>query len=126
MNNQNIYKTNKYDFVLSGLILFFSFSFIFSFNNNGKNQEIKAFIYTDNKLIKEINLSKHLIVDIDKVRVEVEKGRIRVLKSNCPGGICKHSGWISSPAQTIICLPNKLLIEIVGKDKQLDYDAVSY
>ncbi len=59
------------------------------------------------------------------MEIEVKEGRIRVLKSDCPQKICVQTGWISKPGQTIICVPNKVLIEIVGISNA-EYNAVSY
>ena len=50
----------------------------------------------------------------------MEKGRIRVSKADCPDQICANQGWISDGAVPIICLPHKLMIEIVGGGGELD------
>ena len=46
--------------------------------------------------------------------VQVEKGRIRVSEADCPDQICVNQGWISGGAVPIVCLPHRLMIEIVG------------
>ena len=52
--------------------------------------------------------------------VLVEKGRIRVSEADCPDQICVHQGWISDGLIPIVCLPHRLLIEIVGAGGDLD------
>lgn len=52
--------------------------------------------------------------------VLVEPGAISVKQASCPDKICVRTGKISSPGQTIVCLPDKLIISIAGQNKQAD------
>ena len=52
--------------------------------------------------------------------VQVEKGRIRVSEADCPDQVCVNQGWISGGTVPIICLPHRLMIEIVGGGGGLD------
>lgn len=52
--------------------------------------------------------------------IQVEQGRIRVSAADCPDQVCVEQGWISDGALPIVCLPNKLVIEIVGGEGELD------
>ena len=52
--------------------------------------------------------------------VLVEPGRIRVEKADCPDQICVHQGYISDGSQPIVCLPNRLIIQIQGGGDALD------
>ena len=56
--------------------------------------------------------------------VEVQPGRIRISESECPGGDCVHTGWISRAGSQIICLPNRLVISVTG-DAHQEFDAVT-
>lgn len=47
--------------------------------------------------------------------VEVVEGRVRMLdlgQDLCPRGICSHTGWISRDYESIVCLPNRIMITI--------------
>ena len=50
----------------------------------------------------------------------VEPGRIRVDHADCPDQICVHQGFISDGPTPIVCLPNKLIIQITGGGEALD------
>lgn len=52
--------------------------------------------------------------------IQVEKGRIRVCEADCPDQVCVKQGYISDAARPIVCLPHKLVIEIVGGGETLD------
>ena len=46
--------------------------------------------------------------------VTVEGGQVYVSETQCPGGDCQHTGPISRSGQTIVCLPNRVVISIRG------------
>lgn len=51
----------------------------------------------------------------------IENGTVRMLKATCPDQVCVHTGAISKPGQTIVCLPNRVVIEITGsKESAID------
>lgn len=59
--------------------------------------------------------------------IEVREGMIRVAEANCPEQIDVRQGWISSPYESIVCLPHRLVISILPADPQRrDVDGVSY
>lgn len=46
--------------------------------------------------------------------IVIEKGKVSVIDANCPDKICVEHKEIDSVGETIICLPHKLIVEIVG------------
>ena len=52
--------------------------------------------------------------------VVVEGGRVRVSQADCPDQVCVNQGWISDGTVPIVCLPHKLIVEIVGGGGDLD------
>ena len=52
--------------------------------------------------------------------IQVERGRIRVSHADCPDQVCVEQGWISDGTVPIVCLPHKLMIQIVGGGEALD------
>jgi hypothetical protein len=41
-----------------------------------------------------------------------EKGRIRVLQSECPNKICVNTGWLTKPGDVAICVPGDTIVII--------------
>lgn len=64
-----------------------------------------------------------------EAQLEVKGGAVRLLPmpdSVCPRQICSHTGWIRRPGETIICIPNRLVIRLTGSDPSgLKVDAVT-
>lgn len=58
-------------------------------------------------------------------KLEIQGDRVRMLESDCDDQICVHQGWISEPGETIICLPHRVSVSIVGEGED-DLDHVNY
>ena len=123
----SLLKPNFFDMLLGVVILFLSIgSLIWMKNGKVKSNHVKAVIYQENKILHEIPLSAERDIELDQMDLQVKDGRIRVSYSDCPHKICSHTGFVSIPGQTIVCVPNKVLIEIVGQKSSTKYHAVSY
>ena len=94
---------------------------------SGKTDAPVARITRDGALLEEIDLDRvdetysFTLEDGRGINtVLVERGRIRVSEADCPDRVCVNRGWISDGTAPIICLPHKLMIEIVGGGGDLD------
>lgn len=58
--------------------------------------------------------------------IEIGDGKVRVIEADCPDQLDVKQGYIESPGEVIVCLPNKLVIEIKGKTKDEDIDYISH
>ena len=120
-------RVSLYDKLLIGVLLLFSFISLLSFKNSAV-KDGKAVVYHNGDLLEEICLRKKEVKELHlakgRMKIETRKGSVRVLESSCPHKLCVNMGWIKNKRQAIVCVPNKVLIEIKGVDSQ--YDAVSY
>ena len=60
--------------------------------------------------------------------MEVKAGRVRLLKMDkqiCPQQICSLTGWVEKSYETIVCLPNKITVEI-EENESIDVDEISF
>lgn len=81
----------------------------------------EVYIYKDGKLLEAVSLSVENTVKIDEhITVKISGGAAYVLKSDCKGQDCVKAGKISKVGEMIVCLPNKVVIKIVG-DGEVDY-----
>ena len=51
---------------------------------------------------------------------EVKNGKICLTNASCPDKLCEKTGYISSSGQSIICVPNKITVTVVGSDESVD------
>lgn len=54
----------------------------------------------------------------------IKDGEAELAQASCPDKLCVKQGKISFDGQSIICLPNKVVVTVTGGE-QSDYDAVA-
>lgn len=88
-----------------------------------------AYVYSDDVLVNTICLNEvtepyNFTVnspDGGYNVVSVKNGEIGISEASCPDLVCVHTGYIHSSALPVVCLPNKLVIEIGGApDDEVD------
>lgn len=114
-------------------IYLFIFSLLFSLFSYGRTlsnlKGNKVEVYVDNQLKYVFDLQedkKEYFVDtnLGGVNLEINKMKIRVTSSNSPLKICVKQGWISNSGDTIVGIPDRLLIKVVGTQETDDVDTV--
>ena len=48
--------------------------------------------------------------------IEIKDNKVRVKKEESPLHYCSMQGWVDSVAKPIVCLPNGVIVTIVGQD----------
>lgn len=119
----------KGDLLLYALLLFLFFQLGMKILSFPEIRAEKAEIYVDGSLQYVYPLQeeqKLFFVDtpLGGVDVEIKDKKIRVISSNSPLKLCVKQGWISSPGENIIGVPDRLLIQITGNQPENDVDIV--
>ena len=126
-------KRRKYFRVGDLIIYLFFILFFYTLGEKvlelGEEKPSKVEIYVDGNLKYVYPLQKEerdIFVDtvLGGVNVKLKDNMVRVTTSNSPRKINVKRGWISSPGEVIIGIPDRLLIKIVGNKKDeegLDY-----
>ena len=57
--------------------------------------------------------------------VVIHDGTVHMESADCKNQVCVHTGEISRAGESIICLPNKVVVEITGSTEEEGYDAIS-
>ena len=71
------------------------------------------------------NLSEDQIIEINDTNVcEIKDGEVNMIQADCPDQLCIHQGPIHIQGETIVCLPNRVVVEITGNDKDEQLDGV--
>ncbi len=90
------------------------------FNQKGNYGKIMV----DGMIVEYVDLSieESQIFEYEGVVITFDgKGHIFISETDCPDKLCLNAGKIKNVGQSIICLPNKVTIQIVGDD---GYDIV--
>ncbi len=57
---------------------------------------------------------------IGACKIEIQKGRVRIVESACDHKICVKKGWTYRTGDSIVCLPNRVRVLIVGNQRKID------
>ncbi|OJG81064.1 hypothetical protein RV10_GL004063 [Enterococcus pallens] len=82
---------------------------------------LEAVLRIDGEEIRRFNLVvdqktftyRYEDTDGDYNIIEITDQKIRVREASCRDQVCVRRGWIEKKGDTIVCLPHKLVIEIV-------------
>ena len=113
----------KTDIVLIALLLILSVASYFTLNFGSKSGET-VIIKHDGNIYEELPLSKNTIVELNDGlhcnTVKIHDGCVEMHYANCPDGLCINQGTISRTGEIIVCLPNKVTVEIANGDSEFD------
>ena len=102
-----------------------SLFFISLFQTQGETVQI----FQNNELKYQFSLNdeKKLLIENQGsfIQICIQDRKVWVNDSSCLAKICKKMGKISKTSQTIICVPNKVFIQIIGKNNKKYIDAIT-
>lgn len=123
-------KVTKWDKIIVVCLLIISFlpTAIFTFLNKD-NQNSNIVIMIENETVKSIPLKNDSFSKVYEFSfnnnigyIEMKNGKVRMVemdKEICPNGICSDTGWIDKSYQSIVCLPNKIIVSIQGSKNEV-------
>ena len=86
-------------------------------------------ISIDGELYGRYNLEEEQKIEIhDTNLVEISEGTVKMIWASCPDQLCVHHKKISKDGESIICLPNKIVVSVTGSDEgseENEFDAVA-
>lgn len=116
------------DVILSAIYITITFAMTWYVVQDKVNSEAdKVVVYSDGAIVKTIPWpadNQQFVVEntLGHMTVKIENGHIDVTESDCPDKICVNTKPISNGSEMIVCLPNKIYVEI--KKKTNDSNAV--
>ena len=96
-------------------------------------------IYVDNETVAELSFAPEDCFNYTfsfaqgrhRAVLEIKDGRVRMLplpEELCPRGICAPTGWIAQSYESIVCLPNRIMIVFskMPPGEEGDIDSLSF
>lgn len=104
--------------MLVSLILGACFLSYLVFRDAGKTAEVTVDgNYYGSYEIKE-NQTIDIIIGERKANIlSIKDGQADMTEADCPDKLCVHQKAISYQGESIVCLPNKVVVEIKGKER---------
>lgn len=104
--------------LLAGLLLAFFYL--------GQQAATVCVIRQSQEIVAELPLDEDCVYTVEgdyQNVITIQDGVVTVTSSTCPNQYCVHSSAIDTAGQSIICLPNQLVVELVG-DADAEVDVV--
>lgn len=118
--NEKFHLIKPFEAAIIGIVLFVSIAAIFIMNHLCGGSQTAVICCGDVR--HELSLDEDGLFRFDGIdaEFEVKGGKIRITKVSCPDKICENTGYIGSPGQSIICVPNKITVVVVGSNESID------
>lgn len=117
----------KWDVIIIVALIIISFipEGVMFITNNNKHDSLYVEVYSQGKLFKRLPLEK----DSEEVTftvenefgeniVEIIDGQVKVVEADCYDEICVKAHAISKAGESIICLPHKIVVRVIGEGEQ--------
>ena len=115
--------------ILVFLVVTIAVSFLYVNCLSEGEKNLRVIIKVDGETEKEIKLTDNYnnIIEINSKfgynKIEIKGKTVKMLEADCEDLLCVFNNEISKPFQSLLCLPNRLIVYIEG-DTKLNY--VSY
>lgn len=115
----------KNDILFAIGIFLIAIAFMLMFWKIGSVDVGSVTVTMNGELVGTYSLKKNQEIPIGETNyLVIEDGHADMIKADCPDQICVNHKSISKNGETIVCLPNKVIVEVVGGE-EADVDAVS-
>ncbi len=126
MNKSRAKRMTKADLILISLLLFAGIAGFFAVRTLTGKDAVTVRILSDGELYGTYQLSEEQNIPILKNgnvvnTLQISGRNADMIQADCPDQLCVRQRAISRQGETIVCLPNKIVVEIVGgSDAGLD------
>ncbi len=123
----------KWDFIIIAILMLLSFvpEIVFTVVVGRDYNSTYAEITIAGELQKTIPLTDHSGEEIIEFKskygtniVKINDDNIGIIDATCHDHICMNPEYIKNPGQSLVCLPNKFMIEIKGQKSNDDEEII--
>ena len=120
----NILKKYKNDIILLGIIVVVALVAIIIVNVTKEPGSYVVVVHDQNEVAKySINEDIEIKLTYEENEYNtlvIKDGKVYMTDASCKDHICVKHHKISMTGETIVCLPNKVVIKIIGSDNEVD------
>lgn len=86
----------------------------------------EVIIQVDGEVYETLSLTEDQVLQINDTNTfEIAEGQGRMVQADCPDQLCIHQSPIDRNQQSIVCLPNRVVIT-VESDLEDDVDSIAH
>lgn len=124
-------RIGKRDILLLAVILLAALAFWGGFHLKNRGEGRKVQVTVDGKLYGIYDFEKNaqkipITIDGEVTNtLVIQDHKADMTDADCPDQLCVHQKAVSAPGETIVCLPNKVVVEIVGDQDEAEFDTIA-
>lgn len=94
----------------------------FTASNTKEGGMVRVIIDGEVKAEYDVNVDRVVEFDTEFGHniLTIKDGKVNMTEADCKDQICVHTGVISHGKESIVCVPNRIIIEIVGENGGID------
>lgn len=120
-------KVKKWDVIIIGLFVVASFipALLFGLSERAESSGYYVEIKVEGELYETMQLTGH--TGREEIRIETDLGvnivevvdeKVGIYEADCPDKVCYSPEYIERSGETIVCLPNRIVIEVKGESPE--------
>lgn len=118
----------KKDWLTAAIILLVAL-LVWSVNHFTAKEPAKLQITVNGEIYGTYDLDKNQEIPINDTNIcRIRDGKVSMTEANCPDQICVHTAAVSKDGGSVVCLPNRIVLEIIsqnGEKTQPELDSIS-
>ena len=111
-------RPNRFDAIIAALVALLAIgTAVLFYGSWGKSGPTEVVITHAGAEMTRLSLTENREISVDgdyHLTITVENGAVSVTHSDCPTQDCVRTGTISRTGQSIICLPEQVVVKLVG------------
>lgn len=111
------------DFVIIAVVLLLAAALTAWFALGTSDGQLYAEVWQDDVLVERVKLTDETDreIDLDGHNVIVLAGKTaRMESADCHDQVCVRTGTLTRAGQVAVCLPNRVILKIVGETSEID------
>ena len=110
---------NRNDWILFWSAIALAVIIFISFWFTGMSEDGQVVVRVDGEIEAVYSLNEEQTVDIldGKNHIRISNRSVDMIDATCPDQLCVHQRAISKNRESIICLPNKVIVQIENQEE---------
>lgn len=119
-------KMRKSDWMLFGTVLLIAVLIYGMHNAAGDERSGYVSVKINGEVVQSVELTEDRKIELNGGTnvIEIKDGKVSMIEADCPDQLCVHQKAISKNNESIICLPNRVILQIESRD-EAEIDAVA-
>lgn len=96
--------------------------------NQGEGSQVRVTVDGEEYGVYSLEKEQEIPIQIDGEitnTLVISDGEADMTEADCPDKLCVNQKSISSAGETIVCLPNKIVVEVISSDEEAEFDTIA-